>query len=117
MKFCSVIYNCAKQERERKRGREREREREREGQRERENPYRGKQLCYSELSMMRPIIFIIESTSNLTIFQTYNSGKSSNSNQHCLMSSSGGTLLPLFPKTEALNLPPTISKDKVREQF
>ena len=33
------------------------------------------------------------------------------------MSSSGGTLLPLFPTTEALNLPPTVSKDKVREQF
>ncbi|XP_028401353.1 transcription factor RFX4-like isoform X2 [Dendronephthya gigantea] len=46
--------------------------------------------------------------------QTYTSGKSSSSNQHCLMSSSGGTLLPSFPKIETLTLPPSIPSDKVR---
>jgi hypothetical protein len=32
------------------------------------------------------------------------------------MSSSGGTLLPSFPKIETLTLPPTIPRDKVKHE-
>ncbi|XP_046852562.1 transcription factor RFX4-like [Xenia sp. Carnegie-2017] len=39
---------------------------------------------------------------------------STHSQQHSLMSSSGGTLLPSFPKIESLKLPSCIPKDKVR---